>query len=103
AGIHAALTSKHASLWNLVLSVDIPAISPEYLKYILTAAMNGAAQVTVHRAGGHLQTLCGVYRREFATVAEPALRDGHNKIEPLLAEVTTRILEEEGLKALGFA
>jgi molybdopterin-guanine dinucleotide biosynthesis protein A len=103
AGIHAALSSSFAGELNLVLSVDIPVISPEFIKHLLKQAQADTAQITVQRADGHLQTLCAVYRREFASVAEPALRERRNKIEPLLAGVPTRVLEEDEMKALGFA
>ena len=38
---------------------------------------------------GQPQPLCAVYRREFAPVAENALRQGRNNIVPLFAAVTT--------------
>jgi molybdopterin-guanine dinucleotide biosynthesis protein A len=103
AGIHAALRSEYSQELNLILSVDIPAISAAYLKYILNVAASNDAHITVQRAADHLQTLCAVYRRGFAAVAERALREGRNKIEPLFAETSTRILEEAEMKAVGFS
>jgi len=103
AGIHAALSSESARFANLVLSVDIPCVSRKLLKYLLSKFETGTAQVTVPRADGHLQTLCAVYRQEFALVAEQALREGRNKIDPLFAQVTSQAIEEDEWKALGFA
>jgi molybdopterin-guanine dinucleotide biosynthesis protein A len=103
AGIHAALTSSFASELNLMLSVDIPVVSAEFLNHLLRESRSSNAQVLVQRAGGHLQTLCAVYHRQFAEIAEPALREGRNKIELLFAEIATRILEEDEMKALGFS
>lgn len=103
AGIHAGLSSESARFANLILSVDIPAISSRFLKYLLSKSQAGAAQVTVPCAGGHLQTLCAVYRQEFASVAQRALQEGRNKIEPLLSTMAVETIEEEELKALGFA
>lgn len=103
AGIHSALTSSFATELNLLLSIDIPAISLEFLNHILKEAQKGGAQITVQRAGGHLQMLCAVYHRDFADIAEQALRERRNKIEPLLAGIPTRILEEAEMKALGFS
>ncbi len=103
AGIHAALSSDSARHDNLILSVDTPAISAKLLKYLLNKSEAGTAQVTVPMAADHLQTLCAVYRRPFSAVAEEALRDGRNKIDPLFSEVTVQIIHEEELKRLGFS
>jgi molybdopterin-guanine dinucleotide biosynthesis protein A len=59
--------------------------------------------VTVPRSKDGWQPLCGVYRREFGRVAERALLQGKNKIDPLFSEVETKPLEESELVAKGFA
>jgi molybdenum cofactor guanylyltransferase len=103
AGIHASLTSRSSSELNLVLAVDSPAVTPGLLTYLFEAAAGDSALVTVPRANGFTQPLCAVYRRGFADVAERSLRAGRNKIDPLFSEVPAQIVEEEVLKALGFA
>lgn len=102
AGIQAALSSELATWSNVVLSVDIPAISTKLLKYLITRFQESNCIVTVPRCGGHLQTLCAVYRRDFAAPAEKALREGRNKIDPLFSSVPVQVIEEEELKLLGF-
>lgn len=101
-GIHAALTSVAVRDLNLFLAVDTPSIPPEFLRFLLTTAVDSGAIVTVPRVNEHVQPLCAVYRPPFAPVAEQALVEGRNKIEPLFAEVHTRIVEEAEIKALGF-
>ena len=61
------------------------------------------ATVVVPRTGGCWQPLCAIYRREFASAAESALRAGRNKIDRLFAEVPTRAIEEQELQAAGFS
>ena len=39
--------------------------------------------VTVPRAAGNWQPLCAIYRTPFADIAETALHQGRNKIDPL--------------------
>jgi molybdopterin-guanine dinucleotide biosynthesis protein A len=102
AGIHAALTSTSAADLNLVLAVDLPGVSAPLLKYLLKAADESRAIVTVPYSNGFSQTLCAVYRREFAAVAEQALQAGHNKIDPLYSTVPIRRIEESELSQLGF-
>jgi molybdenum cofactor guanylyltransferase len=48
------------------------------------------------------QPLCAVYRREFATIAESALRGGRNAIVPLFAQVSTRQIREDEMQELAF-
>jgi len=102
AGIHAALTSNSAGELNLFLAVDIPSVPATLLKYLLKIAEDSASVVTVPCCNGFTQTLCGVYRRQFAEVAEKSLRAGQNKIEPLYDQVPTRRLSETVLSKQGF-
>lgn len=101
-GIHAALKSSSAEL-NLILAVDLPFIEPGFLNYLLSAARKSGALVTVPHAEKRGQPLCAVYRRDFAVVAEPALREGSNRIDALFAQVETRVIAEEELSRMGFS
>src|SRR5271154_166846 len=75
AGIHAALTHSTADL-NLMLAVDLPFVSAAVLAFLFAAAEKNSATVTVPCTSKGLQPLCAIYRREFLTVAETALRAG---------------------------
>ena len=101
-GIHAALSSSTTEL-NLLLAVDLPFIGPKLLEYLLLRARGSDAMVTVPRAGGRLQPLCGVYRRGFARVAEESLRDGKNRIDSLFERIGTCTIEEDELVQSGFS
>jgi molybdenum cofactor guanylyltransferase len=101
-GIHAALSSTTTDL-NLMLAVDLPFVGPKFLEYLLSRARESGATVTVPRAGSGLQPLCAAYQRGFAQVAEPALRDGKNKIDSLFAGVTACVIEENELLRAGFS
>lgn len=100
-GIHAALAASHAEL-NLMLSVDTPFVEPVFLRWMLDEAARTGTTVTVPYVGGRFQPLCAVYRREFLALAEPALRAGKNKIDPLFCHTTVRRIEDEELKRLAF-
>lgn len=102
-GIHAALRASSAEL-NLMLAVDVPFVSRELLQYLIERARSAAsASVTVVRAGGRVQPLCAVYRREFADEAERALRAGRCKIDALFADERTQVIAEEELQSAGFS
>jgi len=100
-GIHAALRASGAKL-NLMLAVDVPFVSAGLLEFLIARARVSAAVVTVARVGGW-QPLCAVYRREFAEVAETALRQGRYRIDRLFEVVTTEVISENELSAAGFS
>src|SRR6266478_6046981 len=102
AGIHAALLHSSAEL-NLMLAVDMPFVSRELLAFLFATAEEGDAIVTVPRSGKGLQPLCAVYRRDFSTVGEQALRAGKYKIDATFSSVSVRVIEEGELLAAGFS
>jgi len=101
AGIHAALSSSKSEL-NLMLAVDTPFLTPQFLRYLVEQAAQCTAVVTAPRVREHNQPLCAVYRPAFAQVAEASLRQGRNRIDPLFAEVTSRILGPDEIQRLAF-
>jgi molybdopterin-guanine dinucleotide biosynthesis protein A len=102
AGIHGALLRSAAEL-NLMLAVDMPFVSEDLLAYLFTVAEQNRAVVTVPRTGKGFQPLCAVYRREFASVADLALRAGEYKIDALFRGLSTCIIEESELEKAGFS
>jgi molybdopterin-guanine dinucleotide biosynthesis protein A len=100
-GIHAALRASNTDL-NFLLAVDLPFVEVDFVQYLLTQAQISNAMATVPRAGGGWQPLCAVYRKPFADVAELALHQSANKIDPLFAKVVVRVVEETELKSAGF-
>lgn len=105
AGIHAALRASTTDL-NLVLALDTPLLAPEFLQYLVRRANHSGAVVTVPRTREgeteHLHSLCAVYRRSFAEVAQAALEKGHNRIDALFHSVPTLVLEPGEMEGLGF-
>jgi molybdenum cofactor guanylyltransferase len=101
AGIQAALAGTHTRL-NLITAVDMPFLQADFLKYLIDQARTSQAVVLVPRAGGRLQPLCAVYRKDFAEVAERSLQAGTNKIDNLFAEVQTLVMGQAELERNGF-
>ncbi len=101
-GIHAALVQSSAE-FNLMLAVDMPFVSSELLEYLFATAQRTADMINVPRAGGRLHPLCAVYRRDFAAVAEHALRAGNYKIDATFSKTSVHLIEENELTAAGFS
>ena len=103
AGIHAALGSSQTEL-NLILAVDMPFLTPALLQYMLGRAKDSdSAMATVPRTAQGWQPLCAVYRRDFASIAEKALRAGRYKIDALFVEAGAQVIGEPELQSAGFS
>ena len=100
-GIHAALASSGSDL-NLILATDLPFLEPGLLHYLIAAAQNTKALVTVPQIGRYFEPLCAVYRKQFAEVARAALSEGKNKVDALFAPPTTCVISEQEILAAGF-
>lgn len=100
-GIHAALAQSTFDI-NVVLSVDMPFIAPEFLALLAQESRRTGAAVTVPFVEGYYQPLCAAYRREFGPLAERALQAGQNKIDPLFCHTSVRRIDDEELKRLAF-
>jgi molybdopterin-guanine dinucleotide biosynthesis protein A len=98
-GIHAALSATTSDL-NLVLSVDMPLMDSNFLKWLAKQAAETTASVTVPLSGGRLQPLCAVYRRTILPQIEAALARRQYKVEA--AFLDTRVVEEGEITKSGF-
>lgn len=102
AGIHAALGASQSEL-NVVLSVDTPLVTTDFLRYLLERAEKQTdALAVVPDAAGGVQGTCAVYRRPFRAVAEQQLKRGRFKITETLALVRVEYVEEEEMRSAGF-
>ncbi|HUB02837.1 MAG TPA: molybdenum cofactor guanylyltransferase [Terriglobales bacterium] len=101
-GIHAALAHSSADL-NLMFAVDMPFVSPELLRFLLSAAEASNTIITVPRTTRGFQPLCAVYRRDFFPIAEANLRGEKYKIDVSFSSIPLRVIEEAELSAAGFS
>ncbi len=102
AGIHAALGATETEL-NLVLSVDMPLMTPEFLRWLLERAQNSGELIVVPDALGGPQPLCAVYRRPLHSLAEQALKEDDYKIGHLFSRTPTRYVSEAEIGEAGFS
>lgn len=101
-GIHAALCVTKTDL-NLMLSVDTPLMSSDFLGWLLEHARTSRELVVVSEALGGLQPLAAVYRRPLRALAEQALKNGDYKIDHLFRLAPTRYISEDEIVAAGFS
>lgn len=102
AGIHAAL-SRSSTRFNLIIAVDTPFLSPQFLRHMTIRAIESNAVVTVPEIAGYTQPLCAVYSRDFLSIAENALKSGSFKIVPLFPKDSTCIITQAELARFSFS
>jgi molybdopterin-guanine dinucleotide biosynthesis protein A len=101
-GIHAALCITKTDL-NLMLSVDTPSMSTDFLCWLMQQARASSELVVLPDALGGLQPLAAIYRRPLRAVAEQALKRGDYKIGHLFSLAPTRYISENEICAAGFS
>lgn len=101
-GIHAALTATRADL-NLILSVDMPLMTAEFLSWLIQQAGQSKDLIVVPNAAGGLQPLCATYRRRVAEIAAQALLEGDYKVGHLFSRAPTHVVAEQEIVAAGFS
>ena len=101
-GIHAALTATCTDL-NLILSVDMPVMTAEFLSWLVQQADQTKELIVVPNAAGGLQPLCATYRRSVAELAAQALLEGDYKIGHLFSRASTHVIAENEIVAAGFS
>jgi molybdopterin-guanine dinucleotide biosynthesis protein A len=101
-GIHAALSSTGSEL-NLILSVDMPLMSADFLRWLLQTGAACDELAIVPQAQGRTQPLCSVFRRVAQNEVERALRAGEYKVDRLFSIVPTRLISASEWRAAGFS
>ena len=101
-GIHAALIATSTDL-NLILSVDMPLMTPQFLSWLTAQAVTAQELIVVPDAAGGPQPLCAIYRRGVLELVEQALKDGDYKIGRLFSQLPTRVITEEEIVGAGFS
>ncbi len=90
AGIHAALSSIPTSR-ALVVSCDLPLVTPEACRRLLGADVDG--DVIIARSDSRLQPLLGVYHNTIIPPLERCLREGRYSVLDFLNEVCVTVLD----------
>ncbi len=88
---------------NLMLSVDMPLMSSDFLAWLLEQARASSELIVVPEALGGPQPLAAIYHRPVRAVAEQALKRGDYKIGHLFPLAPTRYISEAEIGAAGFS
>jgi molybdopterin-guanine dinucleotide biosynthesis protein A len=92
---HTAAADRPAK-WNLILSCDMPFLTPEWLTFLVDRARCSAPEIQVilpHSAHGP-EPLCACYRTSAADPLKNAFDRGVRKVTQALKQVRTEVLDE---------
>jgi molybdopterin-guanine dinucleotide biosynthesis protein A len=79
--------------WNLILSCDMPFLTPEWLVFLCERAAKSKAQVVVPHSAHGPEPLCACYRTDAARALRAAFESGVRKVTQGLQHVTTEVLD----------
>jgi molybdenum cofactor guanylyltransferase len=97
-GIWSCLSQSHTA-GNLVLSCDLPFITPEFMKYILNHSA-GYDIVVPWMGEERFEPLCGYYNRGVIEAIDGFIRNGNYKLPDLFREVRINKLDAAEIERL---
>ena len=87
---------------NLFLSCDLPFMSPGFIEYLVSQAIQSRAEVTVAEAFGQgYQPLAAIYSRQALPAVRASLVNGHNKMTSFYSKARLRVVGWPELARLG--
>lgn len=85
-GIYSVL--KHSSTnWNLVVGVDMPFLTVELFRFLISHADKYDGVIPIHQHG--IEPLAGLYSKHIGPVIEDRIREGKYKLTELFSEINT--------------
>lgn len=84
--------------WNLIVSCDMPFLTPEWLAYLAGRALKSSSQVELPESTHGPEPLCACYRTDAGPVLRAAFERGVRKITDALKQLTTEVLDEADWK-----
>jgi molybdopterin-guanine dinucleotide biosynthesis protein A len=91
--------SDHGTrLYALILSCDMPFLTPDWLAYLCDRALNSTAQVTVPESGNGWEPLCACWRTDGAATIQAAFDGGVRKVTEAMKRLSMEVLDESAWK-----
>src|ERR1035437_3650070 len=85
-GIATALGSTSAE-WNLILGVDLPYLTPEWVAWLISHALESPAQAVVPESLQGLEPLAAMYHRSCGETLATAVERGVRRVTEGLSEI----------------
>jgi molybdopterin-guanine dinucleotide biosynthesis protein A len=92
--LRATASDKNGAAWNLIVSCDMPFLTPEWLEYLCTSALASDAEMVVPRSEHGLEPLCACWRTSGADSLQRRFEDGVRKVTEAMKRLRVEILDE---------
>jgi molybdenum cofactor guanylyltransferase len=97
-GILTALQSSalrgSESIWNLIVSCDMPFLTREWLQFLCQRAERSAAQIVVAESADGLEPLCACWKTVSAPAVQAAFGSGVRKVTEAMKCLPMELLDE---------
>jgi molybdopterin-guanine dinucleotide biosynthesis protein A len=84
--------------WNLIVSCDMPFLTPEWIGYMVMRAASSAAQVILPRSASGPEPLCACWRTDSAQTLRAGFEKGVRKVTGGVALLRSEVLDEADWK-----
>jgi molybdopterin-guanine dinucleotide biosynthesis protein A len=84
--------------WNLLVSCDMPFLTPEWIAFLAQRASQSEAQVVLPRSHYGLEPLCACYKTNASGALQTAFEAGVRKVTRALQQVKMEVLDEADWK-----
>jgi molybdopterin-guanine dinucleotide biosynthesis protein A len=84
--------------WNLIVSCDMPFLTPEWLAHLVQRAWAGQAQVVLAHSAHGPEPLCACWRTDAVATLEAAFMRGVRRVNEGIALLRAEVLDERDWK-----
>jgi molybdenum cofactor guanylyltransferase len=84
--------------WALMISCDMPFLSPEFLTYLWGRAAESQAQVVVPQSRSGLEPLCACWRASTEAEVQAAFDSGVRKVTEAMKRISMEVLDASAWK-----
>jgi molybdopterin-guanine dinucleotide biosynthesis protein A len=84
--------------WNLIVSCDMPFLTPEWMRYMAMRAASSPAQVILPRSSSGPEPLCACWRTDAAETLRAGFEGGVRKVTGGVALLRSEVLDEADWK-----
>jgi molybdenum cofactor guanylyltransferase len=84
--------------WNLIISCDLPFLTPEFLTYLRDFAQASSARAIVPESSQGREPLCACWRTSSASQLQSAFESGMRRVNDALKLLNAEVLDESHWK-----
>lgn len=90
--------SPGKSIWNLIVSCDMPFLTREWLTYLCERTAASQAEVVVPQSAQGLEPLCACWKTDAGPSLRSAFENGVRKVTEAMKQIRVEVLDEKDWK-----